>query len=340
MAIPRIDIYQDGGLAGLLNFGSRPLGGSSPAQEIAIWNDYPQTSIDESLGVGNGVTASFDLDHGHLFNNVPLEVRVAGSSKTEVTDYTVNRVAGQITFNPGKIPTAGQSITASYAYGTGAGTAADVYLLARRRETFIAAGNDYFELKTSPSRVYEVIVNDAAVSSEDYGFADNVVYLDDTPDSGAIVVIIYEDESCTLQMIQVKSSGVEDPFSQSPGDDDEDNYVGIGGTGEITEDAIGNGDDNNTIFSLTYPCVIESTVVVKVEGVAVSNYLLDPIRGEIEFDAPVGNGDSVTADYVYYKTHKIGAIPPACARLVQTRGHAATTATQAIAEAALEVWAV
>ena len=50
MAIPRIDIYQDGGLAGLLNFGSRPLGGSSPAQEIAIWNDYPQTSIDESLG--------------------------------------------------------------------------------------------------------------------------------------------------------------------------------------------------------------------------------------------------------------------------------------------------
>ena len=43
---------------------------------------------------------------------------------------------------------------------------------------------------------------------------------------------------------------------------------------------------------------------------------------------------------VVLKARQIGAINPGCARLVQLRGHAPTTATLSKGEAHLEVWAV
>ena len=338
MAIPKIDIFRDESLATLLSYGSRPLGGSSNPIEIEIWNDHPTEVANESVGTGDGGTAVFDLDHGNLYLTAPLVVRVAGSTKTEITHYTVDRAAGKITFKAGNIPTAGQSITASYFYGVGAGTASDVYLLARRRETFVATGSADFTLKAPPAMVYEVLVN--GVLTDDYTFQDNTVTLGSAPGSGDVVMIIYEDESCYLQMIQVKSSGTQDPFSQSPIDDSESAYVGIGGTDESVSEDVGQGDDNTVVFSLANPCAIESTLEVKVDGSPVSNYTFDPIRGEIEFEAPPGDTLPITASYIFYRAHKIGAIPAGCARKIQTRGHAATTATQAVAEASLEVWAV
>ncbi len=189
-----------------------------------------------------------------------------------------------------------------------------------------------------PSMVYEVMVND--VLTDDYTTSDNVVTLGSAPGSGSVVLIIYEDESCSLQMIQVKSSGVTDPFSQSPVDDAETAYIGIGGHEDVSGEAVGTWDDATVIFALDNPCIIEGSLEVQVDGSTVTNYTLDPIRGEIEFDAAPGDTLAITASYSRYKIHQIGAIPAACARKVQTRGHAATTATQGTAEASLEVWAV
>ena len=259
-------------------------------------------------------------------------------AKTESTNYSVNRTTGVITFLAGSIPTAGQAVTASYSYGTGAGTASDVYLLARRRETFVSSGSAAFTLAAIPSMVYEVTVDD--VLTDDYTTSDNVVTLGSAPGSGSVVVIIYEDESCSLQMIQVKSSGVTDPFSQSPVDDAESAYIGIGGHADVSGESVGTGDDSTVIFNLDYPCIIDGTLEVEVDGSPVTNFTLDPIRGEIEFDTAPGDTLAITASYSRYKVHEIGAIPAACARKIQTRGHAATTATQGTAEASLEVWAV
>lgn len=338
MSIPKIDIYRDDALATILGFGARPLGGSSNPIEIEVWNDKPTTITDEAVGTGDGSNSTFSLAYGNLYASAPLTVKVAGVAKTESTNYSVNRTTGVITFLAGSIPTAGQAVTASYSYGTGAGTASDVYLLARRRETFVSSGSAAFTLAAIPSMVYEVTVDD--VLTDDYTTSDNVVTLGSAPGSGSVVVIIYEDESCSLQMIQVKSSGVTDPFSQSPVDDAESAYIGIGGHADVSGESVGTGDDSTVIFNLDYPCIIDGTLEVEVDGSPVTNFTLDPIRGEIEFDTAPGDTLAITASYSRYKVHQIGAIPAACARKVQTRGHAATTATQGTAEASLEVWAV
>jgi hypothetical protein len=338
MSIPKIDIYRDDALATILGFGARPLGGSSNPIEIEVWNDKPTTITDEAVGTGDGSNSTFSLAYGNLYASAPLTVKVAGVAKTESTNYSVNRTTGVITFLAGSIPTAGQAVTASYSYGVGAGSASDVYLLARRRETFISSGSAAFALTVIPSMVYEVMVND--VLTDDYTISDNVVTLGSAPGSGSVVVIIYEDESCSLQMIQVKSSGVTDPFSQSPVDDAESAYIGIGGHADVSGESVGTGDDSTVIFNLDYPCIIDGTLEVEVDGSPVTNFTLDPIRGEIEFDTAPGDTLAITASYSRYKVHEIGAIPAACARKIQTRGHAATTATQGTAEASLEVWAV
>lgn len=338
MSIPKIDIYRDDALATILGFGARPLGGSSNPIEIEVWNDKPTTVTDEAVGTGDGSTPTFSLDHGNLYATAPLTVKVAGVAKTESTNYSVNRTTGVITFLAGSIPTAGQAVTASYSYGVGAGSASDVYLLARRRETFVSSGSAAFTLAAIPSMVYEVTVDD--VLTDDFTTSDNVVTLGSAPGSGSVVLVIYEDESCALQMIQVKSSGVTDPFSQSPVDDAETAYIGIGGHEDVSGEAVGTGDDSTVIFNLDYPCIIDGTLEVEVDGSPVTNFTLDPIRGEIEFDTAPGDTLAITASYSRYKVHEIGAIPAACARKIQTRGHAATTATQGTAEASLEVWAV
>jgi hypothetical protein len=103
--------------------------------------------------------------------------------------------------------------------------------------------------------VYEVTVDD--VLTDDYTTSDNVITLGSAPGSGSVVLVIYEDESCALQMIQVKSSGVTDPFSQSPVDDAESAYIGIGGHADVSGEAVGTGDNATVIFALDNPCIIE-----------------------------------------------------------------------------------
>lgn len=336
--IPKIDIYNSAGTAvqDLASFGSRPLGGTSNPIEVQIWNDKSTAVTDEAAGTGDGTNAVFTLANGNLITGSPCVVKVAGTTKTETTHYSLDRTTGTITFTPGNIPTAGQAVTASYHYGTGAATATNVYLLARRRQTFVASGATV-TLAATPSRIYEAQINSAVTT--DYTLTDRVVTFDPAPTAGDAILVIYEDESCNLQMLQVKSSGVADPFTVGISDDAQGSYLGIGGSAEVTDESVGVGDGAATVFNLLFPCVIEGTLVVKVDGVE-TDVTLDPVTGEIEFAAAPADEEAITASYRYYKARQIGAINPGCARLVQLRGHAPTTATLSKGEAHLEVWAV
>lgn len=336
--IPKIDIYNSGGTAvqDLASFGSRPLGGTSNPIEVQIWNDKPTSVTDETVGTGDGTNAVFSLANGDLITGSPCVVKVAGTTKTETTHYSLDRTTGTVTFTPGNIPTAGQAVTVSYHYGTGAATAANVYLLARRRQTFVASGATV-TLAATPSRIYEVQINSAVTT--DYTLTDKVLTFDPAPTDGDAILVIYEDESCNLQMLQVKSSGVVDPFTVGISDDAQGSYLGIGGSAAVTDESVGVGDDATTVFSLLFPCVVEGTLVVKVDDVE-TEVTLDPVTGEIEFAAPPADEAVITASYRYYRARQIGAINPGCARLVQLRGHAPTTATLSKGEAHLEVWAV
>lgn len=336
--IPKIDIYNSGGTAvqDLASFGSRPLGGTSNPIEVQIWNDKPTSVTDETVGTGDGTNDVFTLANGNLITGSPCVVKVAGSTKTETTHYSLDRVTGTITFTPGNIPTAGQAVTASYHYGTGAETAANVYLLARRRETFVASGATV-TLAATPSRIYEAQINSAVTT--DYTLTDKVLTFDPAPTPGDAILVIYEDESCNLQMLQVKSSDVVDPFTVGISDDAQGSYLGIGGSAEVTDESVGVGDDATTVFSLLFPCIVEGTLVVKVDDTP-TEVTLDPVTGEIEFATAPADEAVITATYRYYRVRQIGAINPGCARLIQLRGHAPTTATLSKGEAHLEVWAV
>jgi hypothetical protein len=336
--IPKIDIYNAAGSAvqDLASFGSRPLGGTSNPIEVQIWNDKSTAVANEAVGAGDGTNAAFSLANGNLITGSPCVVKVAGATKTETTHYSLDRVTGTVTFTPGNIPTAGQAITASYHYGTGAETASNVYLLARRRQTFIAAGATV-TLAATPSRIYEVQVNSAVTT--DYTLTDRVVTFDPAPTAGDSILVIYEDESCSLQMLQVKSSGVVDPFTVVIADDAQSSYLGIGGSAEVVDESVGVGDDATVVFSLLFPCVVEGTLVVEVDGTP-TEVTLDPVTGEIEFATAPADEAVITASYRYYRAQRISAINPGCARLVQLRGHAPTTATLSKGEAHLEVWAV
>jgi len=140
-------------------------------------------------------------------------------------------------------------------------------------------------------------------------------------------------------MLQVKSSGVEDPFTVGISDDAQASYLGIGGSAEVTDESVGVGDDSTVVFSLLFPCIVEGTLVVKVNDVE-TGVTLDPVTGEFEFATAPADEAVITASYRYYRARQIGAINPGCARLVQLRGHAPTTATLSKGEAHLEVWAV
>lgn len=97
------------------------------------WTDYrskgPRTTAtrtDVVLGVGTGSLATFQLvkryssggiDYVRTIHkpvNGTVLVGVAGAARTERTQYTIDYATGIVTFLPGSIPTAGQTVTAGF----------------------------------------------------------------------------------------------------------------------------------------------------------------------------------------------------------------------------------
>jgi hypothetical protein len=75
--------------------------------------------VDEAVGTGDGVEDTFSLDNTPVMPG-SLTVYIDGTPQTETTDYTVDYVAGEITFTTA--PAGSEVITASYDYVAGAGS--------------------------------------------------------------------------------------------------------------------------------------------------------------------------------------------------------------------------
>jgi len=214
---------------------------------------------------------------------------------------------------------------------------ADVaFLLVRRYEDFTSDGTDTITLAVTPSRVYEVTVED--VITTDYTLTGADIVFDTAPTLSDAILVIYEDETCTKQVMRVRSNGVEDPDATGFTDDLESAYTPIGGTDSVTDEEVGTGAGVDVLFQLDNPCILADTLVVSVAGTPVTNFTLDEVTGSIEFDAaPTG---AITATYDYYLAHQIGGIPAGAARHIFVRGYAPSDATVTRADASLEVWAV
>jgi uncharacterized protein (TIGR02217 family) len=86
------------------------------------------TALDQLIGTGDGATAVFQLTkvYGAAFNPWIREIRkpvagtvliaVAGVAQTPGTDCTIDGTTGIVTFEPGRIPALGQSITAGFEF--------------------------------------------------------------------------------------------------------------------------------------------------------------------------------------------------------------------------------
>jgi uncharacterized protein (TIGR02217 family) len=88
----------------------------------------PVTMLDQPLGTGDGVTARFQLVKtygdraGQWVRTIakPVEgtvlLAVQGRAQAAGVDYTLDAVTGVVTFKPGRIPAAGQAITAGFEF--------------------------------------------------------------------------------------------------------------------------------------------------------------------------------------------------------------------------------
>ncbi len=220
----------------------------------------------------------------------------------------------------------------------GAGDAEDVYVLARQLSQFSGDGEtDEFTPDTSPSLIYDVTVDGVPVSwSLDLG----IVVLSEAPADGAVIKVWYEDEAVAHSIPQVRSLGVLDPDGKGIIDDGDVSYYPVGGSIEVVNEAVGTGTGIETSYPLAHECIVASTLVVKLDGVETTNFVLDWLSGALEFNEAPENGVAITASYRYYRHKKIGSIPSGCGRVLYIRGRAPSETNMAIAEAYLEVHAV
>lgn len=90
--------------------------------------DLAPTATDQTIGVGDGTTAAFQLLKTYAFGGQSFVrvikkpvagtvlVAVDGTPKTITTHWTLNAATGVVTFTGGNIPTAGQVVTAGYEF--------------------------------------------------------------------------------------------------------------------------------------------------------------------------------------------------------------------------------
>jgi uncharacterized protein (TIGR02217 family) len=86
------------------------------------------TALDQSIGTGDGATATFQLKktYGSSFAPWTREIKkpvagtvlvaVGGVVQTPATDYAIDHTTGLVTFQPGHIPAAAAAVTAGFEF--------------------------------------------------------------------------------------------------------------------------------------------------------------------------------------------------------------------------------
>ncbi len=116
--------------------------------EMDVIREYLRVSLStegtlveaEYIGVGDGATAVFPLDHAPVLSGT-LRLFVSGVLQVEGTDYSINLATGVITFLLGYIPILDAPITGSYSYGASPIGADDTILTNLYEAAKVAADN-------------------------------------------------------------------------------------------------------------------------------------------------------------------------------------------------------
>lgn len=321
-----------------LDFGAIDTGTTSVSLGFRLWNDKPISVTGELLGTGDASKVSFPTQFKPLVNhsNSPVAVFVDGSAATGVT---VDHTNGLIVF--GSPPAAGALITADYKYSIGSYNADSVVITMEQVVGFAGDGvTRKFSLPSlclTPIKVLVAGVEIPLGSGYEIQDSGGSLYLMSIPEAGEAVFFAYADTVCQGGFYEVRSSGIDNPFSQDGMDDDEETaYYKIGGIFTVAGVLIGTGNGANKVFSIGHT-LIQNITLITVGGTTVSDYALNNVTGVITFGSAPANNAEVRFSGSYERSHRIGNIKKWAGRRCFLRASLPYDAPNAVLTARLRV---
>ncbi len=305
---------------GRMDFGIVPTGHTSHQVAGLLWNARPVQVTAEQIGTGDGTTVSFQTAFYPLVSspNAPIAVRVDG---TPATGVTIDHENGLVIFN--NPPANGTIIACDYHYSPPSNDTTAVVLTLE--EIFHASGNgttQEFSLPTPCVHVISLHVAGVEQPTTAYSIIDGgtkLVFLS-APAAGDAIKLTYIDAVVQNGYYEVRSNGIENPYSQTNFDDDlEVAFTKLGGLFEYVNRLVGTGDGTTQVFDIGTPMIRECTRVT-VGGTEVTGYSLNRVLGVITFDTAPGNAAEIRMDYNHERAHKIGNIRKWTARRFYARG--------------------
>ncbi len=337
MAIMQLRTADDVYPLSRLDFGAVDTGTTSVSIGFRLWNDKPTRITGELLGTGDGSRVSFATQFKPIISHAEaaVAVYVDGSAASGIT---VDYENGLIVFSAP--PADGALVTADYSYSVGSADANAVVLVMEQVASF--AGDGATQLFTLPSRCLtpiKLLVAGAAISESGYELQENgeKLYLYDAPEAGEAVLFSYADPVSQGGYYEVRSSGVDNPYSQSNFvDDAESSFFKIGGALEYDNRLIGTGDGATKAFATGTPLIREITGVT-VGGVPETEYSVNNVTGVITFTTAPATDAEIRMSYSYERGHRIGNIRQWCARRCYIRVSLPYDAPNAVLSARLRV---
>lgn len=321
-----------------LDFGAIDTGTTSVQLGFRLWNDKPISVTGELIGTGNGSKVSFPTQFKPLINhpNASIAVFVDGSAASGVT---VDHDNGLIVF--GTPPATGKLVTVDYQYSIGSTDANSVVITMEQVVGF--AGDGVTKKFTLPSRCLtpiKLLVAGVEVPlTTGYTIQDNgdSLYLTDAPEANEAILFAYADTVCQGGYYEVRSSGLDNPLSQTGMDDDEETaFYKIGGIFSVTSKLIGTGNGSNKVFDIGHT-LVQNVTLVTVGGSEITDYSLNNVTGAITFGSAPANNAEVRVSGSYERSHRIGNIKKWAGRRCYLRASLPYDAPNAVLTARLRV---
>lgn len=321
-----------------LDFGAIDTGTTSVQLGFRLWNDKPISVTGELLGTGDGSKVSFPTQFKPLVNhpNAPIAVFVDGSAASGVT---VDHDNGLIVF--GTPPAVGGLVTANYQYSIGSTDANAVVITMEQVVGF--AGDGETHTFTLPSRcltpIKLLVAGIEIPLSSGYELQDNgdTLYIMDAPEVSAAILFAYADTVCQGGYYEVRSSGMDNPLTQTGMDDDSETaFYKVGGIFNVTSKLVGTGNGSNKVFSIGHT-MIQGVTLVTVGGSEITDYSLNNVTGVITFGSSPANNAEVRVSFSYERSHRIGNIKKWAGRRCYLRASLPYDAPNAVLTARLRV---
>lgn len=302
-----------------LDYGTIDTGSTSVQIGSRLWNDRAVAVTGELLGTGDGVKTSFPTTYKPLVNHANCTIAVM-TDGNPATGYTIDHTNGLVLFSTA--PASGVVVTCNYAYSVGSTDAAAVVLVIEQTAAWAGDGaTKSFSLASRCLQPIKVMVAGVEIPSSGYEIRDSgmTLFLSEAPTVNAAVQFYYVDTVCQGGYYEARSSGIDNPYSQTGFvDDSESAFYRIGGLFSVTGKLVGTGNGSTVAFSLG-DTMVRSLGTVTVGGTETTDYALNNVTGVVTFGTAPSSGAEIRATYVYERSHRIGNIKQWCGRRLYLR---------------------